>query len=493
MKVAVASFSHETCTFCPSLTTVEDYERGGVYYGQEVIEQNRDGGGYLGGFINAMDDEEVDLVGILDASHAWGGSSGSWLTTRCFNTYTNEMTKRLKNETHLDGVYLALHGAMAAENYPKAEAEIVRRVRNAVGEIPVMVTLDLHANEDQDLIEVADAVFVIKTYPHLDTKHAGETAARWMVDTTQGTLHPTMAITKPGVMSPSVFQGTDAYPAKRIMDRCRDWEAREEDVYVSVAFGFAYADVPDVGASIIAVTNNDQALAETITHDVSDLVWELRKPLANKDILDTEDGVKKALTYVKQGETPVVLADHADRLGDSTHVLRTLLNQGATNFAVSTIADPHAVQTLRNRYEVGDNVTISVGAYTKHKYAGEPVEVTGEIEFLGTGDYTLVGPMGKGRNVTLGPAAALHLGNNNHVVISSTLHQVLDSAGFEAFNIDFDSLDIMVVKSRVHFRAFFEQVARKIIEVDAPGLGPADLIKLNYQNVPEGMYPLAEK
>lgn len=494
LKIALASFSHETCTFCSSPTTIENYEKGGVYYGKQVIEKARESSGYISGFIEVADREDVELQGIVDASSAWGGSSGSWLTEDCFNKYTKEMQKRLKEIDDLDGVYLSLHGAMAAENYPKAEAEIVRRVRNVVGNIPIMVTYDLHANEDEEITEVADAVFIIKTYPHLDSKKRGKDAARWMIDTIKGEKNPTMALKKPGVISPSVFQGTDFYPAKEIMDRCREWEAKKDDVYVSVAFGFAYADVPDAGATVIAVTDNDQELADKIAEDVSQYVWELREPLANKDIPETEEGVRQAIEYAEKGKNPIVLADHSDRLGDSTHIFRELLEQEATNFAVSTIADPDTVnEVMEEDYEVGDEVTVEVGAYTGHELAGEPVKVSGTIEFLGKGDYTLIGPMGKGGKTSLGPTAALDLGENNHVVISSTLHQVLDAAGFKQFNIDFDSLDIIVVKSRVHFRAFFNDVAAKIIEVDAPGLGPADLTKHEYHNVPENLYPIGKK
>jgi len=493
MRIAVASFSHETCTFCPKATTVEDFEKGGVLHGQEVIEEAREEKGYLRGFIIGAEQEKAEMVGILDASRSWGGSSGSWLTEECFDKYADGISDGLKKAGKLDGVYLALHGAMAARKNLKPEAEVVRRARKAVGNIPIMVTLDLHANEDHELTDAANAVFVIKTYPHVDKEEAGRIAARWMIGTIKGELKPTIAIRKPGVISPSVFQGTGFYPAKKIMDRCREWESKEKDVYVSVAFGFAYADVPDGGASVIVVTNNDQKLADKIAQDVSDLIWELREPLASKKIPKVKEGVEKAVASVKQGKRPVVLADQGDRLGDSTHILKELLRQGAKNFGVSSIADPSAVEKLMKNNKKGDKVTIAVGAYTKDEYSGEPVTLTGTIEFLGNGDYRLTGPKDTGRLQRVGSTAVLDLGSNNHVVISSTLHQVQDSEGFKHFGIDFDSLDIMAIKSRVHFRAFFETAASEIIEVDAPGLGPADLTQFKYVNEPPGIYPIDSK
>jgi microcystin degradation protein MlrC len=314
-----------------------------------------------------------------------------------------------------------------------------------------------------------------------------------MIRTVKGEVRPTMSLVKPGVISPSVFQGTGVHPGKTIMDRCREWESRKKDVYVSVAFGFAYADVPDGGATVIAVTNNNQGLAGKIAKDVSDLVWELRDPLSNRGIPKVREGVEKAISLAGEGKTPVVIADHSDRLGDSTHILRELLTQKAENFGVSTIAHPQAVEGIMKRNKVGDRVSVEVGAVSRNEYAGQPVELEGEIIFLGIGDYRYTGPKDTGMLTQLGPTAALKLSDNNYVVISSTLHQVQDSEGFKKFGIDFDALDIMVIKSRVHFRAFYERVAGEILEVDAPGLGAADLGQFNYVNEPGGLYPIDKK
>jgi microcystin degradation protein MlrC len=212
MRIAIARFSHETCTFCPKPTTSQDYEKGGVLYGEDVIKKAKSVKGYVRGFVKVAEKEGVELVGILDASRSWGGSSGSWLTPKCFDKYADGIAEGLKAAGKLDGLFLSLHGAMAAREYHKPEAEVARRAREAVGDIPIMVTLDLHANEDHELTDATDAVFIIKTYPHVDKEEAGMKAARWMIDTIKKEKKPTMAIRKPGVISPSVFQGTCRRP-----------------------------------------------------------------------------------------------------------------------------------------------------------------------------------------------------------------------------------------------------------------------------------------
>jgi len=474
IRIAVATFSHETCTFCPDPTTIEDWE----YWGpptRDILNENR---GYIGGFKNLCNEYgDVELIGITSPRNARGGSSGSWITQEAFDKYTGLITADLKELGPFDGVYLALHGAMAVTGIPKPEAEIVRRVRAAVGSIPIMVALDLHANEDHELSDAADAVFIIKRYPHYDTTLIGEYAARVMIKTIRGNYKPVMATRKPNVITPSVFQGTGVSPAMEIMERTRRWECRYNDVYVSVAFGFAYADVPDVGATVMVVTNDDQALADRIADDMSDYIWRMRKAFAGKILPKTREGVRLAVEAARAGKTPVVIADHSDRTGGSTHILAELIGQGAGNFCIATLRDEKAIEKLAGNNKTGDEVEIEVGGYSDH-FAGEPVKIKGKVEFLG--DY---------RGETL---AVLHFGLNNRIILTPELMQVTDTGLFAPLGIDLNELEIIVLKSRVHFRrGYYENgLAGAIFEVDAPGLGPADLTGLPYKNIPKDIYPV---
>jgi microcystin degradation protein MlrC len=355
-----------------------------------------------------------------------------------------------------------------------------------------MVTLDLHANEDHELVEAADAVFILKTYPHVDSEEVGYEAAKCMIRTVKGAIRPVMAIRKPGIITPSVYQGTGESPAKEIMDRSRMWEREEPNcVNVSVAFGFAYADVPDVGATVMVTTDEDRELAESIAQDVSDYIWGLREPFAGKKLPKTKDGVAEAISLAKEGKTPVILADHSDRTGDSTWVLRELIDQRAADFCVATIADEDAIKRVKEKAKKGGKVSVSVGGHAGC-YSGDPVNISGKLEYLDECSYKLTGPMSRGEQEKLGLIAMIGFGDNNHVIITPTLHQVLDDALFTAVGLDVRSLGVVAIKSRVHFRAYFNDVAGSIVVVDAPGLGPADLTQLKYVNIPEGLYPLSE-
>jgi len=489
MRIGIAGFSDETCTFCKDPTTIERFEQGTVR-GQAILERSRGIPTYINGFMRVLEAEGAEMVPTVAASKGPGGFS-SWLTTECFDKYSYEIADALKAAGKLDGVLLALHGAMAVTGVPRPEAELVRRVRKAVGDIPIMVTLDLHANEDQEMADAADAVFILKTYPHVDSQEIGEIAARCMVETVRGNMRPTMACRRPGIISASIYQASAYHPMKDIYDRCREWEKKPDVYCVSVAPGYAYADVVDAGMSVFVVTNNNQALAEEIAQDISDFAWSLRESFS-EPLPGAEEATKMAMQLVAEGKGPVVIADGADRIGDSTHMLKELLRQGAKNWGIPGITDPKAAAWLEQNAKVGDTVTVKIGGWYDEN-SGEPVEITGKVTFMGRPVYKLIGPMGRGATVRDAFIATIDLGDNRYVVVSQRMRGANDSAGFTAAGIDYTKLDIIVLKDRVHHRAYWDSVAKVDIRTSVPGQGPADLSLLHYENIPEDIYPVGKK
>jgi microcystin degradation protein MlrC len=476
LRIAVATFSHETCTFCPDPTGVAEWEfYGPPVRGEAVLKE----GGYIGGFVRAAHEyDNLQLVGVLSPRDAKGGSSGSWLTREAFDKYSNGIAGDIGKTGPYDGVYLALHGAMAVTGVPKPEAELARRVRAVVGpKVPIFVTLDLHANEDRELSDAANGVLIIKRYPHYDASLQGERALRLMLRTIKGDFKPTMATRKPGVLTPSVYQGTGTSPSMEIMERARIWEERTRDVYVSVAYGFAYADVPDVGATVMVLTNGDQKLADRIADDMSDFIWKKREAFAGKTLPKTEEGVRMAVAAAKAGKVPVVVADHSDRTGNSTWILAELIKQKAKNFCITTLSDARALEALKGK-KVGDRVTTAVGGWAEQT-SGKPVTIDGTLEWMGKYEQ-------------MEPVAVIAFGDNNRVILTPVLHQVTDPGIFKPLGIDLARQEIIVLKSRVHFwRGFVEDgLAKTVIQVDAPGLGPADVASIAYKNAPRTLYPI---
>ncbi len=489
MKIAIAGFSDETCTFCKEPTTIERFEPA-TQRGQSIINENRGIPNYINGFLRVLESENVNIVPIVNARKTRGGFS-SWLTTECFDKYTNEIAEGLRQSGKLDGVLLSLHGAMAVTDIPKPEAEIVRRVREAVGNIPIMVTLDLHANEDHELCETADAVFILKTYPHIDSEETGMIAAECMIETVRKNFIPTMAVRRPGIVSASIYQASEYSPMKDIYDKCREWEKLPNVYCASVAPGYAYADVPDIGMSVFVVTNNDKELAEKIAQDLSDFAWSLRESFT-EPLPDAMQATQIAMEHVAKGNAPVIIADGADRIGDSTHMLKELLEQKTENWVIPCITDPNAVKWLETESKIGEKVNLSIGGwYDEH--SGTPAKIEGTVEYMGRPSYTLVGPMRKGAPVEEGFVARINLGKNRHVVVAEHMRGANDSAGLTAVGLDYTTLDIIILKDRVHHRAFWDSVSEINIRTSVPGQGPADLSTLKYYNVPDDIYPIGKK
>jgi microcystin degradation protein MlrC len=476
LKIGVATFSHETCTFCPRPTGVDEWEfYGPPERGEAVLEASS----YIRGFVSQVREfGGVELVGLLSPRNAVGGSSGSWITKEAFDKYTGGIVKDLEEQGPFDGVFLALHGAMAVTSVPRPEAEIARRVRATVGDIPIVATFDLHGNEDGEFLAVADGTFTVKRYPHYDARLQGERAARYLLRVIRGTYKPTTATRKPGVITPSVYQGTGVSPARDIMERARRWECRRSDAFVSVFFGFAYADAPDAGATVSVMTNDNQALANEIADDMADYIWRIRAEFAGRTLPKTNEGVALAIAAARAGNTPVVIADHADRTGNSTHILGALIQQKASNFCIATIADKKCIDEIVSEAAVGESVTVDVGGYAD-RFAGKPVSIEGTVEYLG--EYAQFDTI-----------AVLYFGNNNRVIVTPTLHQVTTPEIFDTLGIDIGECEIISLKSRVHFRRGFHEtgLAGAIFEIDTPGLGPADLTTLEYENVPKDLYPI---
>jgi microcystin degradation protein MlrC len=474
LRFAVMTFAHETCTFCPGGDS--DIERWTKlrppYVGDEVFTA----GPYMRGFVRAAREyADVELIGLESPAGVYGGSSASWTTEEAFEHFVAVMLEDLQEAMPVDGVYLALHGAMAVRNVPRPEAEIARRFREIVGpDVPIVGSFDLHANEDAEFLRWADMAFITKRYPHYDSGLQGERSARALVRIAKGLYSPTTATRKPGVITPTVLQWTGQTPSMDIMERARRWESREEDVYVSVAYGFPWSDVPDVGATVHVMTNNDQALADRIADDMSNFIWRVREQLFGDLPAQPDVAAAQATTAFATGETPIVLADYSDRSGDSTFTLQQVVDKQMSGVLIATIRDERVIEALAGSdAKIGDLFSMEVGGFAAPS-SGAPVQIDGTLAYFGAAfGYPQV--------------AVVDFGDRNSLIITPALKQVIWTEELQFGPLDPDDYDVFVVKSRVHFRRGFDETgyAKTIILVDAPGpfVGTNALDALPYENV----------
>ena len=482
LRLAIAGFSHETCTFCPGGDSdVDRWTRlRPPYQGDEIFTADA----YVRGFVaRAREYGGVELIGLESPADVYGGSSASWSTRDAFEHFLGRILEDLRRNLPVDGVYLALHGAMAVRDVPRPEAEIARRVREIVGpDVPIAATFDLHGNEDGEFLRWADLAFTTKRYPHYDAYEQGERAARMLLRAARGHYRATTATRKPPVITATVLQWTGQSPSMDIMERARRWEAREPDAYVSVFYGFPWADVPDVGAAVMVMTNDDQVLADEIADDMAGYIWRVRERFAGGKFPGPADGVAQVRRAVAAGATPVAVGDHSDRSGDATHILRQVVDQQLGHALIGTIRDEHVLAALADGdARSGDPFAMDVGGFAGPA-SGSPVRIEGTLLYFDEA-------------WRFDRVAAVAFGDGNLLVITPTLVQVTDPHEFTFVpGVDLADFEVFVVKSRVHFRRGFDETgfARTVLIVDAPGpyLGTLALDALDYQFAPiDKLYP----
>jgi microcystin degradation protein MlrC len=482
MRIAVLQFSHETVTFLPNDTTAEDFRYPGSPTSGEAL-LGSDPRGYMGGFVQvAREYDGVELVGIESPLWPKTGTGSGWITADAFETFLGRMIAGLKAEGPFDGAYLALHGAMAVRRVPRPEAEIARRVRAVLGpKAPIAATFDPHGNEDAEFLRHADMAFCVKYYPHYDMHLQGERAARMLVRAIRGEFRPAHVTLKLPILTRTVVQWTGAPPWSELVQRALVWEAREPDLFVNVFFGFPWSDVPDAGMTVQTLTNGDPALAGRVAHDMAAWIWRRRAELvASARVHRIGEGVRLARSAVAEGRAPVVLADHSDRPGHATWLIREIIAQGLGRSLVATIAAPEALAALAAREaKPGDAVEVESGGRVDPS-AGEPVRIAGRV--LAVAGASTPRARGRGQDwVCLG------FGAGNVVVLSPYLVQITEPEELWALGLRAEAFDVIALKSRVHFRRGFEDsgYARTIllVEPDEPFLGTVRLEALPYRNL----------
>jgi microcystin degradation protein MlrC len=486
MRVAIAGLSLESVSFLPNLTEIEDFRRSETI-GPAMIERYCGTNTTIGGFINVLSNAGVEIVPILMASAGAAGSASD----AAFVHYVDRMCEGLSQAGALDGVLLHPHGAMTTPTRLDPDREMVERVRAVIGrKVPLIPALDYHGNIDEAWLKLATAIFGYHRSPHVDTGETGERAAHCLLRTLRGDIRPVTAIAKPGVMVPSIFSATSIAPLSDIVEDSIAAPSRVKGLLdVSVFAGFSYADVPNCGFSVVAVADGDITVAQRAADELSERIWSERHALMHNELVfNLTDGLDRAMVIADLASRPVVVLEHADRVNDSTHVLREVLRRGLKKVAVPFLHDPAAAAAAAG---AGTVVSLDVGGRSSPR-AGGPVPLRGKVLFAGEKSYRGTGAVRKDNHVRLGLCAVIDA-DGVVVTITSRASTAIDLDPFIQFGLRIEDFDIVVLRSKTHFRAAYEPVAEDILIVDTPDWGPADLTILPYRNVPvDAIFPFSD-
>jgi microcystin degradation protein MlrC len=486
-RIAVGGFLHETNTFAPTKATWEAFVHGGGWpamtTGADVLKVMRGINVGLAGFVEDAEARGWELIPTI----ACGASPSAHVTKDAFERVVKVMIDGIKAAGQLDAVYLDLHGAMVTEHLDDGEGEILARVREVIGpDLPLVVSLDLHANVTPQMVEHADALIAYRTYPHVDMADTGRASAKHLALLLSGGERFAKAFRQLPFLIPISWQCTFDEPTKGIYDKLAALESNAVPT-LSFAPGFPAADFPDCGASVFAY-GRTQADADAAADKVAALV------IGHEDDFDgpiytPDDGVKLAMQLAEGASKPVIIADTQDNPGaggdsDTTGMLRALVRANAQRAAIGVIYDPASAKAA---HDAGLGATVRLALGGKSGIAGDaPYEESFVVEQLSDGRFVAPGPYYGGREMEMGPSACLRIGDVR-VVVSSHKAQLADQAMYRYVGIEPTAQAILVVKSSVHFRADFQPIAERLLICAAPGAMPADPASLPWTRLRKGI------
>ncbi len=486
MRIALAGFMHESNTFSDVPTTLKHFEDSSLHYGEDVIEIWKDAHHEMGGFIAGAEENSFEAVPILMASATPSGP----VTEETYEKIVGDLIEGLRKAGQLDGLLLALHGAMVSEAYPNADGETAERLRREVGpNFPIVLSLDLHANVSSRMVDCPTATVIYRTCPHLDQRERGIECAALIARTVRGEIHPVQAMKKPPLLPNIAQHHTGAGAMAEIVREVHRIANLPGILSASFAVGFAYADVPDLGPAAVVAAEADKERAEAEVQRLSDFVWERREGL-NMKLPDPETAVKEAAA---SPSCPVTLMDCGDNVGggspgDSTILLSEIIRQGVQNCLV-VLYDPESVRACVEA-GVRKTVQLEVGGKTDRRH-GEPIPIQGQVRTISDGKYIEPEPRHGGKRFfDQGITAVVETDEGHTIVLNSlreapmSLHQIL------SLGIRPNTKKIIVAKGVIAPRAAYEPVSARIIAVDTPGVTATGPEHFTYYHRPKPLYPL---
>ena len=488
MVILMTQFGTESNTFCSGRMELTDLPGGGWYPADTVIETFGGTRCYIGGALQAMEEEGVTPLPIDTLKIAAGPLMSAAAAREAMDRICFQVQENLGK---IDGIYFAMHGGGACELDEDLEGYTLRRLREVTGpDLPIFCTLDLHCNTTREMVELSDSLFCIKNVPHDDMYDTGYFGVKVMIDALRGKCRPVTAMRKIPMLITSSVGCTLHGPAKKAKDHFAAYCKEHGLIDCSFVHGFSSTDRACSSASVLVVA--DGYCPQKEADQLAEYIWNMRHEFLPES-LSAAEAIERALSMRKDGY--VVINESSDNPGsgcpaDGTHLLREFLRQDLPGTIMGPIYDPEAAAYLHG-FRVGDRVSVTVGGKTE-PVAGAPL-VLEDVQILCLKDLTFTShsPMNEGLQIHYGLSARLKKGNVEFLVVSQRM-QVYDDGSYRAMGAQLKDYRLVGLKSMNHFRSFFVSHADAIVAADTPGLRPANLKMLPYQQVLRPIFPLDE-
>jgi microcystin degradation protein MlrC len=485
MRIAVAEIAQETDSFSPMFADLHDFETYGLFFGEEILDRMR-GVGPIGGFLDIVD-EQTQPVELVPIVRGWA-SAGGTITAATLDFLVERLVSGLRQALPLDAVFLSLHGAAASEKDDDVEGYVLRAVRDVVGDgVPVVVPLDHHANITTRMIACADVLIGHETQPH-DPPATGRKAARVLFAMLRGEIRPTVAWRKIPMITPQDQFLTSQGPMKEWFDLARTLEQQPGVIDVSPYPMQPWLDVAEGGWSVVVHTDNNPQLADSLAAEMADKAWSLREQFWISERVAPPAAVRQA---VAAEHGLIILSDTGDSVyggapGDSTCILRELLEQQVPGIALVPMIDPASLEVAITA-GVGAQITVNLGGKVDCVFS-QPVNVTGRVAAVSNGLTVNLQDRGI---CNLRRTALLESGQVRIVLLDHRSFAINHPILYTHLGLEIADAKMVVVKTASNFQ-FFSRWRQGLIRVDSPGMTQSNLAAFEWRHVPRPIFPLDE-
>ena len=485
MRVGIIALLQESNTFIADPTTLAHFEQDLLVEGDAVRTRLADAHHEVGGFFAGLSAERLDAVPIFAARALPFGI----VAADAFDTLLSRMDAAIERAGPLDGVLVAPHGATVSANYPDADGHWLSRLRQRFGrKFPIIGTLDLHANVSPKMAAACDALIAYRTNPHLDQRQRGIDAAKLMARTVRGEVKPTMAAAFPPLAINIERQLSAESPCRDVYQFADAMLEQHGVLSNSVVLGFPYADVPEMGASAIVVTDGDFSRAELLVTELSQFWWDRRK-----EFVGNLTSIDEALQQASRLDGTLTLLDMGDNVvggspGDGTEIAHAIHKFPQLMPAFICLNDPLAVSQATSA-GVGAKVHLSVGSKTDNRH-GKPFEADFIVHGLFDGKFQESQPRHGGfQTFDQGPTAVVETSGGLTVMLTSRRMVPFSIAQLTSCNLDPTRFRILVAKGVHAPVAAYAPVSKHLFRVNTPGVTTADLSQLEYKHRRRPMFP----
>lgn len=480
LRVALLGIYHESNTFLEDPTTLQDFENGHWLFGQDIIKEYRNAHHEIGGMLEVMEREKIEVVPVMYAEATPGGK----IASRTYSKLLKRMMSALDKILPVDGCLVVPHGAAVSEKYLDMDGHWLSMLRKKLGPlIPIVGTIDPHANVSEIMATSTDCLVAYKTNPHLDQRAVGKEAASIIADTLKGRRKPLQKLFQLPMAISIEQQYTGRDPCLSLYKYSRDLNKIKGVLSLSIVLGFPYADVREMGTSIIVVTDNDTKLAIEVGNKIKDNILNDKERFVGKKMK-----ISEVLAILSESNKPVLMLDMGDNVGggapgNSTFLLEELERFGSEKFFIC-LYDPLAVKQA-NAYETGNSFTVRL---TNDVPAD--LVVTVKLLHKGSGKFRETDPRHGGQvNYDMGDIAVVQTQKGNVIMLISLRVPPFSLQQLLSFNIDPKAFDVIIAKGVNAPIAAYESVCRTIIQVDTPGVTKADMTLFSYSNRRIPLYP----